>query len=297
MDQKHSQDRAAILERIDRHAPTAGTFDTPFEGVQLFRAVAPIKQIPGVYSPCLCVIVAGEKRAFTGGRSLTYNHEHYLCVTMPTPVLAEVPHASEAEPLLGLLIQLDTRDMSRLVLDVHAAQDKAPPPNDGSAVGFGVVRRDAAFDEALARLCALLDDQAAAEVLGEGRLRELHYAILSGDAGDRLSRDFGRAPALAATLSYVHANLSEEFSIDALAQRAGMSRAVFDRRFKTVTSLSPLQYIKALRLSEASMKIARGESVGSAAQDVGYHSSSQFSREFRRQFGASPRAWAQSIQA
>ncbi len=193
-------------------------------------------------------------------------------------------------------MRLDTREMSRLVVDVQASQDNAPQRGQKPSEGFGVFPRDKGFDAALARLLALLDDPVAAQVLGPGRLRELLFAMLRGEAGGRLSRDFGGAPALAATLSYVHAHLSEDFSIDALAHRAGMSRAVFDRHFKTATSLSPLQYIKALRLAEASMKIARGESVGDAARAVGYQSSSQFSREFRRQFGASPREWAQSIQ-
>ncbi len=292
----HEMEQEAIVASVGRHTPTPGTFTTPFDGVELFRVVEPIKRIPGVYSPCLCVIVAGEKRAHVNGRSFAYNEEHYLCATMPTSVLAEVPRASAESPLLGLLMRLDTREMSRLVLDVQASQGKAPKRQGKPSEGFGVVLRDEGFDAALARLLALLDDPTAAQVLGPGRLRELLFAMLRGEAGDRLSRDFGGAPALAATLNYVHTHLGEEFSIDALAQRAGMSRAVFDRQFKTATSLSPLQYIKTLRLSEASMRIARGESVGDAARDVGYHSSSQFSREFRRQFGASPREWAQSIQ-
>ena len=90
----------------------------------------------------------------------------------------------------------------------------------------------------------------------------------------------------------VSGHIGEDFSIDSLARRAGMSRAVFDRQFKAATLLSPLQYIKALRLSEASILIARGKDIGDAATAVGYHNSSQFSREFRRKFGTSPREWA-----
>lgn len=162
----------------------------------------------------------------------------------------------------------------------------------GAGPGFDTAKRDAAFDAALTNLLALLDDPPAAKVLGAGRLREVPFAVLRGESGGRLRDAFGRAPALAATLEFVRAHIDESFSIDALAQRAGMSRAVFDRQFKQATSESPLQYIKSLRLNEASMRIARGERVGEAATAVGYHNPSQFSREFRRKFGASPREWA-----
>ena len=167
-----------------------------------------------------------------------------------------------------------------------------PAASDGPRRGFDTAVRDGGFDVALANLLELLDDPPAAQVLGAGRLREVLFAVLRGEAGDRLRSDFGGAPALATTLAHLHAHITEDFSIDTLARRAGMSRAVFDRHFKAATLLSPLQYIKALRLNEASMLIMRGESVGDAATAVGYHNSSQFSREFRRKFGTSPREWA-----
>ena len=283
--------RDDIRSSVERHAAVPGRAPTPFDGVELFRVVAPVKRVPGVYSPCVCVIIAGQKVAYVGDAQHIYNEDQYLCATMPTPVLAEVPAASPDAPLLGLLVQLDTNMMSRLVLEMHAAYG-TPATSDAPKEGFGVAVRDAGFDTALARLLELLDDPPAAQILGAGRLREVLFAMLRGEAGDRLRRDFGGAPALATTLAHVHANIDQDFSIDSLARRAGMSRAVFDRHFKAATSLSPLQYIKALRLSEASMLIARGEGIGDAARTVGYHNSSQFSREFRRKFGTSPREWA-----
>lgn len=287
--------RDMIRAAVARHAPTAGRFETPFDGIELFRVEAPVARIPGVYSPCLCVIVAGEKRAYVGGTQHVYDEEHYLCATMPMPVLAEVPDASVEAPLLGLLVRLDTGPMSRLVLDMRAAYGVMKAASDTPRSGFGVAARDGRFDAALAHLLALLDDPPAAQVLGDARLRELLFALLQGAAGDRLRRDFGGAPALGSTLAYVQAHLSESLSIDDLARRAGMSRAVFDRQFKAATTSSPLQYIKALRLTEASMAIARGVSIGDAASTVGYHNPSQFSREFRRKFGASPRDWARTV--
>lgn len=281
----------SIRSIVARHTPAPGMMSTPFDGVEMFRVVDGFERVPTVYSPCICVIVAGQKVAHSSSTQHVYDERHYLCASMPTPVLSEARDASPDAPLLGLLIALDTTVMSRLVLEMQAASG-ALPTSETPQEGFGVVVRDAQFDAALLRLLELLDDPPAARVLGAGRLRELLYAVLMGEAGARLRRDFGRAPALATTLAHVHAHIDQDFSIDALAQRAGMSRAVFDRHFKSATSLSPLQYIKALRLSEASMLIARGDGIGDAARTVGYHNSSQFSREFRRKFGASPRDWA-----
>lgn len=283
--------RDRIRSSVDRHAPSAGTTETLFEGVQLFRAVAPFERTPGIYTPSVCVIVAGEKRVHIEDSIHVLDPDHYVCATLPTPVLADVPRASPESPLLGVLIQLHTNAMSRLVLETQVAYGTLPA-SVGPQKGFDTAARDAGFDIALANLLDLLDDPPAARVLGAGRLREVLFAILRGEAGDRLRSDFGGAPALATTLAHVHAHIREDFSIDALARRAGMSRAVFDRQFKAATLLSPLQYIKALRLNEASMRITRGESIGDAATAVGYHNSSQFSREFRRKFGASPREWA-----
>ena len=86
-------------------------------------------------------------------------------------------------------------------------------------------------------------------------------------------------------------------TIEDLAQRAGMSRAAFHRKFKQATTLSPIQYIKTMRLNSAAMKIAEGESIAKAAQDVGYLSASQFSREFKRLYGHAPKHWQDMWQA
>lgn len=285
--------RELIRTIVDRHAPSPGRTKTPFEGVELFRVVAPFERMPGIYTPSVCAIVAGEKIVHVEDSIHVFGEDRYVCATLPTPVFANVRDASPDAPLLGVIVELHTNVMSQLVMETRVAYGSVPT-SDGPKKGFGTAVRDAHFDVALTRLLELLDDPPAARVLGPGRLRELFFAVLRGEAGDRLQSDFGQAPALATTLAHLHAHLSEDFSIDSLARRAGMSRAVFDRQFKAATLQSPLQYIKALRLNEASMLIARGENIGEAATAVGYHNASQFSREFRRKFGTSPRDWARA---
>lgn len=155
---------------------------------------------------------------------------------------------------------------------------------------------DTAFTTSLLRLLELLDDPVDATILGAGRLRELCYAVLCGEAGAAARRSFGVGNEIARTIDYLSSHLNEQVNIDDLANQVGMSRAVFHRRFKEATTLSPIQFMKSMRLNNAAMKIAEGKAVSEAAWDVGYQSSSQFSREFKRMYGQTPRQWGQEAQ-
>ncbi len=125
-----------------------------------------------------------------------------------------------------------------------------------------------------------------------GRLRELCYAVLMGEAGTAARRAFGVGNEIARTIAYLANHLNKQVTIDDLADRVGMSRAVFHRRFKEATTMSPIQFVKSMRLNKAAMKIAEGKTVSEAAWDVGYQSFSQFSRELKRMYGQSPRQWS-----
>ncbi len=135
-----------------------------------------------------------------------------------------------------------------------------------------------------------------AAVLGDGRLREVYYAVLKGEAGDSARRAFGVGNEIARTIEHLSSHLDEVVTIDDMAAQVGMSRAVFHRKFKQATTMSPIQFVKAMRLNNAAMKIAGGTTVNEAAMEVGYVSSSQFSREFKRLYGQSPRQWSNSLQ-
>lgn len=291
---------AAAGERIAglvaRHAPIDGTHQTPLEGVQLFRVSAPVERVPGVYDPSVCAVVAGVKHAYHDGRTHTYRPGRYLCTTMPTPLEAEVPHATPEEPVLGVLIDIDTRSMTELLIQYRATKPR--PQNSAgtaksAAAGPAVASWDEQFTVALLRVLELLDNAAAVDLLAHGRLRELLYTIVEGPSGPVILDTIG-APThqLAPVLTYMRNNLDQPIAVEDLADRAGMSRAAFDRNFRAATSQSPLKYLKALRLNDAAMLIANGTTITNAAARVGYTSPSQFSREFKRHFGTTPRAWA-----
>ncbi|QTD50630.1 AraC family transcriptional regulator [Sulfidibacter corallicola] len=285
-------EQTRVQELVARHASSEGVHDTPFDGVQLFRLCKPVERLAGVYSPSLCIIVQGSKRAYLGDAAFTYDHEHYMCATMPLPVEGEVPHATPEKPVLGLLISLETRAMAEMLIEYEAGARPLPNPKAAETIpGLVVAAWSEAFVTALLRLLQLLDDPLSVRLLGPGRLRELFFAVIQGKAGPMIRHSFGTSHNLSRALSYLRNNLEEPLSIDDLAEHAGMSRAVFDRRFREATTHSPLQFIKLLRLSEAAMHIAQGMPISQAAESVGYGSASQFSREFKRHFGKSPRQW------
>ncbi|WP_443392059.1 AraC family transcriptional regulator [Antarctobacter jejuensis] len=268
---------------------------TGIKGVQLFRATSAVPCAPAVYEPCVIAIVSGGKETVLDGEHYVYDSSKYLCCPMSMPVKAGTPAASPENPLYGVYIALDQRLMTELTMEMDAA-GSSMPATKGSARGIRLARWDETFLDALLRLVRLGESPMDAAVLGDARLRELYYAILKGDAGLFARQAFGPGNAIARSIAHVSSRLDETVSIDEMATRAGMSRAVFHRKFKQATTMSPIQFVKSMRLNNAAMKIAGGMTVNEAATDVGYVSASQFSREFKRMYGQSPRQWSDAHQ-
>ncbi len=181
--------------------------------------------------------------------------------------------------------------MTETVIEMSSAVSEFRNNATNDASGLIVGDLTDCLQESLLRLLRLVDDSAEMKVLGKGRIKEVYFALLKTVAGALVSHRYGRQNEIVRTISFLKDNLQQSFTIDELAKQAGMSRAVFHRRFKEATTLSPVQYVKALRLNTAAMHLAMGTGVNQAAYKVGYASPSQFSREFKRQFGVTPREW------
>lgn len=206
------------------------------------------------------------------------------------PVQAGTPTASTDDPPCGIYVSLDQRVMTELTMEMQNAGVSIPMARGTSpANGIKFAQWDEAASDALLRLLQLGNSLADTAVLGEMRLRELCYAILMGDAGAFMRQSFGVGNAIARSIAHMSSNLDAPISIDDMATRAGMSRAVFHRKFKQVTTIPPIQFVKSMRLNNATIKIAGGMTAKEAAMEVGYVSTSQFSREFKRIYGQSPR--------
>lgn len=272
-----------------------GLTETGVKGVKLFRVSTPIPCAPAVYEPCVVAVVHGSKEALLDGERYIYDSSQYLCCPVSLPVQAGTPGASPADPLYGVLVSLDQRVMAELSMEMENTGSATPKTKGNlSAQGVRLAHWDEAFSDALLRLLQLGASRTDTAVLGDARLRELYYAILKGEAGIFARQAFGAGNAIARSIAHVSSHLDEPISIDDMAMRAGMSRAVFHRKFKHATTMSPIQFVKSMRLNNAAMKIAGGMTVTEAAMNVGYVSPSQFSREFKRMYGQSPRQWGEA---
>ena len=284
-----------IRELLERNAPEDGVIETGLDGVQLYRVSNPIERLPTVYTPRVCFNVSGSKRVFQDGSFQTYDQNHFVCCTMPLPVEADVPKASKQNPLLGVSLEFDEQLMTETVIEMSSVDGEFRTGRAETGSGLVVGEITEYLLEALLRLLQLVEDPAALSVLGKGRVKEVYFALLKSEAGALVRHRFGERNEIASTICFLKDNLQESYSIDQLARQAGMSRAVFHRRFKEVTTLSPVQFVKSLRLNTAAMHLATGSGVNEAAYQVGYASPSQFSREFKRQFGKAPREWEQDV--
>lgn len=286
-----------ITQLVEDWVCENGMTETGVKGVKLFRVTDSIRCAPAVYEPSLTAILRGSKEAILDGEKHFFDSSQYLCCSMSMPVEAGTPDATPENPLLGIHITLDTQVMTELAIKMETAGGAIRKLSGGPLPqGVALARWDDAFTDALLRLLQLGNSPTDLAVLAEGRLLELYYAVLKGQAGESARRAFGVGNEIARTIEYLSTRLDETVTIDDLAAKVGMSRAVFHRKFKQATTMSPIQFIKSMRLNSAAMKIAGGMNVSQAAMDVGYVSSSQFSREFKRLYGQSPKQWIGSTQ-
>lgn len=282
---------AELAQRIARLASSDGVHGTAFGPLSVVRISQPTECMPAVYEPRLVIVAQGSKTATLAGQTYHYNPLNYLVVSVTLPVSGQVIEATPEEPYLCVRLDIDPDDVAALLVD--AAQSPVPLP-PGVDPGLYAARVNAALMDAVLRLMRLLDAPADLAVLGPMTQREILYRVLTGELGHRL-RALTTSDSRSSRISRAVAKLREDYlqplSIDELARTVHMSTSSFHHQFKAVTTMSPLQFQKHLRLHEARrLMMAGGMEALSAARHVGYESPSQFSREYKRLFGAPPRS-------
>ncbi|WP_129790726.1 AraC family transcriptional regulator [Sphingosinicella sp. CPCC 101087] len=277
---------------IARHAPGEGVSSTPIARVDLIRSSRPTKPMPTVYQPSLCLIAQGRKQGVLGDRTFIYEPAHYLIVGLDLPVVGHVIEASEDKPYLCVRLGFDPLALGQLVLDTPAPDARGD--SSPSALGMSLCAAGPELLDAALRLLRLLDDPAGAPVLAPLAERELLYRLLTGPQGATMRQiATGRSYAarIARAVAWIKRHFDAPFSVERLAGEVGMSPSSLHAHFKAVTAMSPLQYQKQLRLQEARrLMLAESLDAATAGFRVGYDSPSQFSREYRRLFGAPPRS-------
>ena len=284
--------RRRMVELLGELAPAEGFHATILDGVKLRRSNLSEPRTPVLYEPSVYFVASGRKRGYVGDRCIVYDANHYLVLSVPLPFECEA-ETEKGEPLLGISVRLDVGIISELAASVDRFT-KAQPAHDVACVHATPL--DVALGDAVVRLLETLRSQEEAVVLGPSIKREITYRVLCGPRQETLLAMLGRNgdhTRIHSILRAMHVRFAEPLTVAGLAAEAGMSVSAFHHRFKEVTSTSPLQYLKAVRLHKARMLILHdGVGIAVAADRVGYESASQFSREFKRLFGHSPTAEA-----
>lgn len=269
----------------DAHADQTGVAATPVEGLVILRETAPTMLHYAVSKPLVALVLQGGKRVTMGSSSFDFGAGDSLLITTDVPTVSQITTASRALPYYSLVLELDPAIITGLVGEIGPAPFEADRP-------VRVDPTEAEVADAALRLLRLLDRPGTLAVLGPQLSRELHYWLLSGRHGGAI-RALGvtdsHAQRVARAVAMLRAHYAEAVKVEALAEAAGMSLSAFHAHFRSITSLSPLQFQKQLRLIEARRRmLALGEAISDAAYGVGYESVPQFTREYGRLFGQPP---------
>ncbi|GGO94272.1 AraC family transcriptional regulator [Stakelama pacifica] len=266
-------------------AATSGRPASVMAGVHAIRFDSPTALIHDVYRPLVCLVAQGSKRVTSGGTSTVFGAGESLLVASDVPTVSQVLEAGRTAPYLSIVVELDAAILADLA-------DCAPAASPLATSAVRVTPTEAQMADAMTRLLALTDRPDGLRALGPGIVRELHYWVLAGRHGGAvraLGMPGSHAERIARAVALLRRDFAGAISVERLANEAGMSASSFHDHFRRQTSLTPVQFQKQLRLVEARRRmLADGASASSAAFGVGYESISQFTRDYRRLFGAPP---------
>ncbi len=283
--QKWHKVLAEVAAEISRStSDDSGHFqlETGIPGLALFRHNEPTPPEKGTYAPSICLVAQGAKQVQLGDEEFIYDANNYLITSVHLPTTFQVIKATENEPYLGLLLKIDMKELSKLMVDSNIPLTGTRKPECCMATGEVTLPLLAAFQ----RLLSLLNTPEDIPILAPLYQREILYRLLTGDQGTQLRQitSIGsQTNQIAKAIEWLQNNFDQPLRVENLATQINMSPSSFHSHFRAMTSLSPLQYQKQLRLQEARrLMIAENLDATRAAFQVGYESSSQFNREYSR---------------
>lgn len=273
---------------VGKFAQTDGDYETAIRALRLRRCSSTTDPMPCIYGLGLVLIVQGGKRITLGEEVFDYSAGQTLITTVDMPVVAYITRASSTEPFFGMWLELDARVIAQLAAEIEFAR----PLQVSATRGMSQVLLDEGLRDAVTRLVRLLDEPSLVSTLAPLIEQEIVIRLLNGGHGASLRRLVAAgspSQQIAKVVSWLKQHYTEVFAMDDLAASAHMSPSTFRQHFRAVVGMSPLQYVKNLRLLDArQLMLNQSLDAGSAAIRVGYESASQFSREYRRLFGEPP---------
>jgi AraC-like DNA-binding protein len=281
--------RAELAARIARFAAQDGSHATPIPRLTLVRASRVDHPVHGVCEPALCLLAQGSKRVLLGDEVYIYDTSDYLVVSQNLPVSGQVIDATPELPYLGLRLDFDIREIAALMLEIGRS-----PKSGQRAPSRGIFTGPATPEllDPMLRLTALLESPQDIPTLAPLIVREILYRLLTSENGWRVAQmamTDSQGHRVAHAIQWLQQRYTEPLRVEEMARAVHMSASSLHHHFKSVTSMSPLQYQKQLRLQEARRILLNGSvDAATVGQRVGYESPSQFSREYSRMFGAPP---------
>ncbi len=283
-----SKQNAVLRKKLLKWLPEPSRLETAIPGLTLTRYNENTKASRCFYTPMVALVVQGYKHSIIGDQQANYGKNQCVVVGVDMPGIFHVTEASEEVPFLSLSVRLDRRIISQQIAELPTILIENTESLNP------VVISDASKDllDAFIRLVDLLDTPSRIPILSPLILREIHFYLLSGNQGEclRLFNTSGtQASQIAQAVAWLREHYTSPLRMEELARQVNMAPSTFNRHFKEITSLSPLQFQKRLRLYEAErLMLIEGKDAGTAALSVGYESVSQFTREYKRQFGDPP---------
>ncbi|WP_050479596.1 AraC family transcriptional regulator [Herbaspirillum rhizosphaerae] len=274
-----------VQRYAESHADRSGLAQTPIAGLTIVRASEVSDLLYAISRPLICLVLQGSKHVTMGAQAFAFSAGDTLLITADVPTVSQITRASLAAPYLSLVLELDPAVIADLAMQMDVVKE-------GGALPVRVDPTDSEVSDAALRLMRLLDRPASLPVLHAQLVREFHYWLLAGKHGAAI-RNLGwpdsQARRVARAVDVLRSDFAQSLPVEQLAAVAGMSPSSFHQHFRNVTSLSPLQFQKQLRLIEARrLMLSEGVSASSAAFAVGYESVPQFTREYGRMFGLPP---------
>lgn len=279
--------RDEMTEIIDRHCQADGSWPTPITGLKLFRGSQTSSLSCTIVASAFAMMTQGAKRISVADQIYDYDSRHFLISSVDLPMFARVTKASATRPYLGLALDIDP-------LKIREMTAHQPPLRRGESIdrGIAVGLLDTDIQNTALRLVRLLDRPEDIPALAPIIERELLYRLLSGRLGARLRQAAAtgsHSHQIIRIIGWLRQHIDQAVSIEQLATLANMSKSSLHHHFNILTAMTPVQFQKQLRPHEARrLMLLDNQDAASAAHRVGYESPSQFSREYRRLFGAPP---------
>jgi AraC-like DNA-binding protein len=280
-------EHSSLLDILLRNAPESRSFTTEIKGFRIARRDTPHIMERCIIKPVVIVTVHGKKRSVIGKVPYDYEAGKTVVLGMDIPADSCVLEASPKKPYLSMILELDAGLITQILSELPKEITTAKP-----LLAVACSQTDPAVFEAFGRLACLLDSPGDIQFLSPMIIKEIHYRLLTGPLGIHIKAIYTlgtQSNQIARAITWLENNYKKPLKVEELAEYVNMAASTFHRNFKQITTLSPLQFQKKLRLLEAQrLMLIERHDASNACYEVGYKSSTQFNREYKRMFGSPP---------